>query len=180
MHDKERQIKDLRTIEAMQKNLLGPAGKFGVIVKHLGTKIFGHGGSYFGETRMDDPWDLGNDGPYEYDSTKMHEADEYGEPTFYGWHYDGLSNGVHLEIRYIEYEKELTVFWKGYVVFREINGDLDAYVPKGDWEAVVEKLFEVAFRRKMVKEKDRFEDQKVEAKGKALRFLDKMRLKWGL
>lgn len=180
MHEKERQIKDLRTIEAMQKNMLGPGGKFGVIVKYLGTKIHGHGGAYFNESRMDDPWDLGDGGSFQYDPETIHNADEYEDPTFYGWQYDGLQNGLHLEIRYLEYEKELTVFWKGYVVFKEINGDLDSYVPQDDWEAAIDKLYDVAFKKKTIREKNRFREQKVEAKGKAMQFLDKMRLKWGL
>lgn len=180
MNDKERQIKDLRTMEAMQKNLLGPAGKFGVIAKYLGDKIYGQGGSNYGASYLDDPWAIEEEGPYEYNPTEIQNYEDYGDPHFVGWTFDGMGRGVHLEIRYIDADKELTVWFKGYMVFREVNGDLDCYTPRSEWEDIIERLYDVAFKKKLAREKVRHQEQKAEAKGKALAFLDKLRSKWGI
>lgn len=180
MHEKERQIKNLMTMKAIQDNLMGPGGKFGIIAKYLGSKIHSHNGSNFSQSYMDDPWDMQEEGPYQYDSSTIHDSDDLGDPHVVGWIFDGLSRGLHVEIRYLDYAKELTVSYKGYTVFQEVNGELECYAPDSDWEEPLDRLFLAASHIKQSRDKRRFEEQKVEAKAGALRFLDKLRLKWGV
>ncbi len=46
MNDKEKRIKNERTIEAMTKDFMGAGGKFGCIVRNLGTTIESNSSMY--------------------------------------------------------------------------------------------------------------------------------------
>ena len=185
MKQKEIILKEKRTSEATRKNLMGSAGKLGMICKYLGVPIRRSGGSseqgegpwgdiLFDRTELEDPYT--EDDPDElptFDDTdeQIHEV---------GWLFDGLSSGMHLEIIYQHEAKKLTVTYKGYLVYAEIAGDLERYAPFDDWEKLIEKLYTKAKERhdRYKKEMQVFEGRKI--KEEKMNFLQKLRLKWGI
>jgi hypothetical protein len=77
--------------------------------------------------------------------------------TTIGYHFDGLNRGMQLEIRYLDYESELKVHFKGHLVFKEVKGELVTYIPHDEWEGHIESLYKVA-KKKQVKEKENTKD----------------------
>jgi hypothetical protein len=184
LDDKERKIKELRTHEAMKKKFMGPGGKFGVIVKNLGDKILAHNNSAFLDVRyMEDPDSMEDDSPYEYDfmdAEKIYNGSEDDSVGFYGWHFDGLTRGMHIEIRYLEHDKELTVYYKGFLVYREVSGDLRSFSPKDEWEEKIDQLFRSASAVKSNRDKNRDAEDKDGRKKDWLHRVNELRLRWGL
>jgi hypothetical protein len=178
MLDKEQRIKEQRTAEAMKKNLMGLGGKFACIACHLGSKIIDETGGLYCETPMFDVREL-NTG-FEFDYTKIYDGEENGYSREIGCLFDGLSRGIHLEIKYLSDEKSLTVSYKGVMVYREVAGDLECYAPTLEWEGKIEKLYITA--KKIADQKRRIEGK--EAKEKVARrynqFFEQLRLRWGL
>lgn len=206
MNDLEKKIKEQRTIEATKKGYTGIGGKFGVIVRTLGQPIIDHseGGVYLSKTYLDDPYQLPVDndlnGPPEYIQKQIPYMDvvDNEEPTGTGWrserdytlspitateigyNFDGLSRGMHLEINYSVDKNELSVYYKGYIVFRETNGELESYVPLVEWEQLIDKLYSRAVeiekqKRKVVKQEKIVEVQKAKKS-----FLEKIKNRWGI
>lgn len=128
------EIQQRRTIEATKRDLMGPSGKLGRILKCFGSAII--------TQELEDPNWYGYVDYQEHISAAQQlpeipqdEWDTYHE----GYHFDGYSRGMHLEIKYIRDDTELTVLYKGYEVYREVNGELLCYVP-GEWEKMVNTL----------------------------------------
>ena len=63
MKEKERRLKDVRTLEAQKKKYMGLEGKLGVICKSMGDEIIQEidGGGWFDSTEFDDPYALPDD-----------------------------------------------------------------------------------------------------------------------
>ncbi len=210
MNEKEKKIKEQRTIEATQKNLMGISGKIGVVVRTLGQTILNHreGGAYHSSSYMEDwnsnvnnidelhgnPEEIQSQIPYmdmpnneePLDGAWRDRRDYILNPinvTELGWYFDGLSRGIHLEIKYSgdEYDrKHLTLTYKGYKVYEEIGGDLEMYVPMEEWEQIIEKLYLVG---KKIEAKNRKSDKVesvIETKRSKTQWLQKMRNKWGI
>ena len=116
IEDKEKLIREQRTIEATKKNLMGLGGKLGCILRNLGQPIIGQydEGRLFSTTNVDpingetlDPFDeLEEDYIKHMGMGGMPEptGDEWGDRDYdipdthtvmYGWHWDGLSQGYH-------------------------------------------------------------------------------------
>lgn len=174
MNNKEKRIKEQRLIEAAEKNLLGANGKLGSICRYLGTEIKAVGGSLY------DSYE------YEFDSWGEEDPDELptsgiDDPVYnIGYLFDGLSRGMHLEIKYLAYEKRLSCYYKGHEVYREIEGDLKAYAPFAEWETLIDKLHKTAQTVAGKKKKQQAEETKVEKLAYAKSFLQKLRERWGL
>lgn len=170
---KEESIREARTIEATRKRLMGPSGKIGIIVRNLGEPIIASGTPNYECSYLDDPF-------------KIHDPDEF--PTLdeddisyqIGWHFDGLSRGMNLEIKYLEDRKDLTVRYNCHVVYREINGELHGYAPYDEWEDKVNGLYETAMKRENERKKQRREESQRVAKKRSQVLLDEMRKKWGI
>ena len=95
-----------------------------------------------------------------------------------GWYFDGLSQGYHLYIRYLDTDKELLVQYKSNPVYQEVGSDLMMYVP-GEWEAIIEKLYpKAAVLKKSKEEIDLQESKKESAKNKET-WMATMLKKWG-
>ncbi len=97
-----------------------------------------------------------------------------------GWHFDGLSRGMHLEIKYEDANKLLIVHYKGYEVYKEVAGELLAYAPHQEWEGKIDQLYVVA---KKLDDQNKRQDRKEEiqeAKHMKDSWWDKTRKKWGL
>lgn len=172
LHKKEAMIREQRTIEASRKNLLGPGGKLGVIVRNLGEEILQEASNMY-ETSYLPSWEEIDD-----DGGEMPTIESGGE--LIGLCYDGLRRGLHLTILYREDLHELTVHWQGNLVFRELGGELLCYVPHKDWEHNVDRIYEFACEKEKVKQVAYDKQIEVIAMSKHKEFLDEMRRKWGL
>jgi len=181
MNRKEELIKEQRTFEATRKNLMGINGMLGTICRRLGTPIQKEGSSMFDMSEMDDPWALEEEQREDepFDMNKMPTMDEDEISYTIGYVFDGLSRGIHIEIKYIEDRKELNCFYKGYEVYREVSGELEMYVPSEEWEGKVEYLFSKA---KSV-EKKRMQQSKEELREVAMQrqaeYLEHLKNRWG-
>ena len=202
MSDKESKIKEIRTIEATREGLMGLSGKLGCIVLNLGQPIISHtndGGGFMTEiigfssrampNYMDDWGDelptmqayneLGH--PIEMPSSDgWQQKKNIVDPNIrtVGWHYYNLQNS-NLEILYMIDEAEITVTYMGQKVFKEVAGDLQAYVPERGWE---DKIAALAIQARKIEEKKIKEerDQRVEqSKKDKSKFIKKLKEKWG-
>ena len=172
MSKKERAIREKRTLEATKKDLMGPAGKLGIIARFLGKPIIRQGSGLFDSTYLDDPYELPSE-----DKILTAEDTEIQEE---GYVFDGLSRGIHIEIKLYSVEGRLMVDYKGYSVYSEASGDLRGYTPLAEWENIVDRLYENAKERRNKLELDMepFIEQMVLRKRES--WMDKMRRRWGI
>lgn len=187
MNDKEKIIKEQRTIEAARKNLMGLGGKLGCVLKMFGQPMIRHGSGadMFETTYLDDYYEIEENDPYNLHPGTSEEImdqlpimDDASTSTL-GWHFDGLNVGMHLEIKYLSETNELTVSFKGHLVYKEIGGELEAYIPLPEWENNIESLYPLALKRGQV-QKEKSKTVKVEeSKRSKQSWLDKMSKKWG-
>ena len=181
MQQREKAIREKRTIEAGRKNMIGVTGKLGTIARYLGHPIKLQG-SGVNDIRSLDEY-LGE----AYDVYAPPPGDElpvFDEDTAFietiGYVFDGLSRGIHMEIKYLDDSKTLTAYWKGYRVYQEVAGDLFAYAPFDEWESKVDKLYEQA---KVVAVRHQDEQRAIDeekARRKQAGFLQRLRLRWGI
>ena len=112
-----------------------------------------------------------------------YDTNSIGDPVSFtdiGWHFDGLSRGIHLEIKYESEKNELTVQYKGYTVYREIAGELMSYAPFPEWEEKTNQLFKTA-RGIQVQILQKEKKEKIESANKSKeKWWDKVKHKWGL
>lgn len=189
----ELKIKEQRTAEANKKGLVGQGGKIGTVLKALGSPIVGQAedaayldlngseNSPVGSPIKDIPI-MEIEGA---ERPSGPEWDEIGESVSFstrviGRHFDGLSRGMHLEILYKDDSSEMSVYHRGYLVYREIQGEIDCYVPLAEWEDWISSLFKVA--KKVQREsKEKEFSQKIEAAEAAKRsWLREMASRWGI
>lgn len=186
---KENVIREKRTIEATKKNLMGPSGKFGVILQAFGTPVVRHGTGLIDSTFFYDPYEdfieeefqstaSGQMGPLTYRNEIKTSDSDFTQNE--GIMFDGLSRGMHLEIVYWNADNQLKVSYKGYPVFVEIAGELEGYAPFEEWESLIEKLFNSAKQRiKQIKQQQEAEKlNKIENNKK--NFLQNLRMRWGI
>lgn len=202
MNEKEKRIKDQRTIEATTKGLMGISGKLGLIVRTIGQPIINQT-----ENGFDEFIGYSSNPFYSYDHNEEPESirtievlDAFGMPinepnspewnqnrpkrvresmTTIGWIFDSLNNGTNLEIKYMLENSLLTVQFNGIYVFKECEGDLLTYVPESEWELKINSLFKKAKeindkKRNLDKEK-KIENAKIEKEN----WLEKLRKNWG-
>lgn len=173
MNNKDKLLKEQRTIEATKKKMMGPGGKLGTIVKWLGTPIIRQGGCYYDQTPMEDVWQL----PEEADELLTMEDEEVIAE---GWVFDGLSRGIHIDIKYLDFEKTLTCDYKGYRVYTEIAGDLFSYAPFVEWENDIDRLYRAAIKKREKVVQIEEEAAKEEAIEENKNFLQRLRFRWGI
>lgn len=130
----EDRIREKRTAEAVQKNLLGQEGKIFLISKLLGEPIVkeSSGPEILDFDNLDADFD--NTIPLYDDETTS---------VIVGHFYEGLKHGHHLEIIYNEFESTLKLYYKGFLCYHEENNVLLSYVPNEGWENIVENLYKV-------------------------------------
>lgn len=208
MNEYEKKIKEQRTSQAIAKDLMGFDGKIGCIVRNMGQQIIaqGQGGAYFnsspgydfealpedepppGELFPGSPEEICRQMPVMGVEGCEEPQDEFWmprrEPTFesveeIGWYFSGLSRGMHLEIKYTNENKELIVRHKGKLVFKEIAGDLDGYVPSPEWERMIDRLHVIARKMQSTRNKTEKEAKKQILRDKKQGWLDRMKSKWG-
>lgn len=185
----ENVIREKRSNLAAKNNLTGPSGKFGVILQAFGEPILRQGTGLVDANWLEDPYqdisDIGYEqtvsgqkGPIAWED-KLHDASDdylYNE----GLSFSGLSRGMQIDIVQLNDINQISVTYKGHLVYREIAGELDAYVPLPEWEDLIEKLYRTA-KEKLKKFKIVQTEQiaaKVEEKKQS--FLQKLRTRWGI
>lgn len=186
---KENVLREQRTILATKNNYMGPAGVLGSIARYLGDPIIRQGGSLYDEAFLDDPYAdhtheqyedtaSGQRGPLVY-RDEILSADE----TFVqheGYLFSGLGRGMQLEIQLWKETNKIQVFYKGYLVYKEVAGELEAYAPFADWEDLVGRLYKVAKKKMQVaRQEEEAEVGKVLQKEKQ-NFLHRLRMRWGI
>lgn len=167
----EARIIEQRTNEATKKNYLGMEGKIYRIAKYLGFEIIKDSG--YSETldfdgMFDDP-----------DPNHIPILDENTVSYNIGFSYDGLKYGNNIEIVCNDYEQTTKVYYKGYLVYHEEQGALQAFVPLKEWENLIEDLYKkVEDKIKQKIETIKKEEEQVVAE-LAQHELQKLRRKWG-
>jgi hypothetical protein len=169
----EDRMRDQREREATKKNFMGLEGKFGCILKNMGSPILAQGSSMFEVSYMDDPYELPDD------EDAMPTADEDESVYKIGMIFDGLRYGTHIEIKYKSDESELLVSYKGYPVYREITGELDSYIPNDEWERKIEDLYDIAKQMDKKRREKMGKTKEEETTKERMSFLQKIIKRWG-
>lgn len=203
--DIEEKIKEKRTLEANQKGLMGKNGKVGTILKILGQPIINQseGGTFIDSNYIDlEANDYKNLEDYSNSTELMRNipimdcnsndrpsSDEWDQnmpdpqnfsTTTIGMHFDGLSRGLHLEIKYDEYESELVVYYKGYIVYKEIKGELINYVPLEEWHNHIEHLYKISKEKQRKIKEIEFEQQIKQNENRKQLWWNKIKEQWGI
>jgi hypothetical protein len=199
----EEKIKEQRTIEANKKGLIGQNGKIGTVLRVLGQPIISQfeGGSYLDSNYIDLRGDSfleeepknnndllkkipimdaeSNERPTTSEWAELEEPNPVTVQSI-GWHFDGLSRGMHLEIKYENSSSELLVTYQGYTVYKEISGEVTCYVPNEEWENWIERLSKGAkeIQRKL-KEKE-FEENIKQTEKQKQNWWSAIQEKWGI
>lgn len=166
----ESRIKEQRVAEATKKNFMGVSGKIGTILKFLGEPIISqteHISYLDTEGRLEEEEEKIQTmymedvkRPEGNEWTPFNDEEKYFGIQRIGLHFDALNRGIHLEIMYKEEESELTLCYKGYKAYQEIQGELFCYIPNSEWEEHVNNLYKIAkkvqdkFKQKEFKEKE--------------------------
>lgn len=186
---KEEAIRERRTIEATKKNLMGTIGKLGLIVKTLGHPIIRQGSSLCDINFLDDPYEDHSDiefesmlsdqqGPVAWQDRIEEGGDE--EICEEGYVFDGLSRGMHLEIKLWHKNARIQVTYKGFSVYDEIAGELATYAPFPEWEDMIDRLHKVA--KTKAKKYQQFAEVEIgeEIQKEKQKFWERLRYRWGL
>ena len=171
--EKEKLIKEKRLGEATVKNLLGLEGKFGKILRHFGQSIINQSASSYEASYLPDYYEVP-------DEEKIPEIDEDEVIVEIGKIFDGLRHGYHLEITYLITEKELKVMFKGYLVYKEVDSELECYKPEKEWENIIDHLYKITQKKDKDNKKLILEEKKEILKKEKLSFIDNLRMRWGI
>ena len=170
MNSKEQAIREQRTNQAIRDNYLGAAGKIGMIAKWLGSQIISETGGLYDVSYLEQPQEDTPGLPVAQDNYMSVE----------GYVFDGLSRGMHIEIRYLNSESKLTVDYRGYRVYTEIAGDLAAFAPFPEWTDMIDKLYKLASEKQKKYVEDHREEDILEIKQQQATWLQKLRIRWGV
>jgi hypothetical protein len=196
MNDKENLVKEKRLILATTKNLTGLEGKIGQILKYMGDPVISQTSDLHEQTKWSDMYPYLNvyDTPNEED---LPTEDMDTHLIEIGRTLSALKWGINMELSYlkeskipvkrtdlytewVDAERVMTVTYKGYVVYREISGDLDSYLPDDEWETALDRIYESC---KKIKKKSKIEkdaERAEEIKDEKLGLIARLRDKWGI
>jgi hypothetical protein len=172
---------------------MGQAGKIGIVLRALGSPIIGQtDGASFLDTEGRDDGPSGSvlrDIPMmDMEGVARPEGSEWGEAAepissstrTVGYHFDGLSRSMHLEIIYKEEEAELSVYHRGFLVYQEAQGELSCYVPIKEWEDWISSLHKASKRIQRESKENEFKDRvqkATESKNSWIRYIQS---RWGI
>jgi len=152
LSQKEKAIQEKRTLEAIKRNLMGPSGKIGLIVQTLGHPIIRQGGGLYDVNYLDNFDDSvetefettasGQLGPMMSKDELLESADLHIEEQ--GYVFDGLNRGMHIEVHYWYNNQQIDVNYRGYLVYKELIGELLTYAPFPEWEQMIDTLYKIA------------------------------------
>lgn len=117
--------------------------------------------------------------PTGFEWAERHERTNYDIYSI-GHYFDGLSRGMHLEIKYYKEMSKIQVHFKGYEVYLELEGELHKFVPNKDWLKIIDKLNIQARNKnkKAIKEQKREAAEEMEKQKASL--WQKLKNNWGL
>lgn len=189
----ESRIREQRVGEANKKGLMGQAGKVASVLKMLGSPIVG---------QVEDvaylDLDGRDDGPsgsplkdipvMDLDGSERPTGREWGEAAeaipfltrTIGMHFDGLSRSMHLEIISKEDSSEISVYHRGSLVYREVQGELECYVPLAEWEGWLESLYKVAKREQRESKEAEFKERIKSAEEAKETWVRRIASRWGI
>jgi hypothetical protein len=193
MHDKENIIRTDRLIEATRKNLTGLEGKIGQILKYMGESVITQASDFYESSDA-----VGThiyDQPENEDDLPTQDMDTLSREL--GRILSTLQWGINMELSYlkecqipikrselytqwVEAEKVLTVTYKGYVVYREIEGELESYLPDPEWESAIDRIYESCKKIKKDSKPERDAEKTERTQQERLGFIAKLREKWGI
>lgn len=169
---KEQMIREQRTVEAMKNGFMGAEGKLVRIAKLYGTPIIRHDTANYQQRFLDDPYKIDN--PDEIPTM----SDE--EMSFdIGRMYSDLANRNHLEIIWKSEFQEIRCYFNGTLVYLELGGTLDGYVP-GEWEKRINVLFDQVRKKERILIKEKKEETNIISARQRKEFIEQMKVKWGL
>jgi hypothetical protein len=168
----EQQIKERRTVEAMQKEYMGFQGKIVCIARNLGNEILDQGQTDQTFLNYDNYWKINKD--------NIEKIDIDANVSFLGWQYDALGIGINLEIFVFEDEKKIKVSYDGKTVYEETLGELDIYTPDNIWEDKIESILKLAKLKEKNNKQNSKENAKIEFEKRKKNLLDELNYKWGI
>ena len=167
----EQQIKEKRTVEAIQKEYMGFQGKLVCIAKNLGHEILDQG--VVSETlSYDDFWKTSGE--------DIQEIDIESNVDCVGWFFDGLGMGVNLEIFVFENDKKIKVAYESQNVYEEVSGELEAYVPNIIWEEKINPLYKRAKEKEIKRREQQKESAKSNFEKNKKKLINYLGNKWGI
>lgn len=186
----EAKLKERRLAEATKKGLTGATGKIGTVLRSMGGPMVSQTDDAThldiegrGEEGRDGIPTMYMDGVERPTGPEWSDSEEDATPygiCSVGWHFDGLSRGMHLEIFYKDESSEMSVYHRGVLVYREVQGELLCYVPSTEWEGWVSSLFKVAKKvQREEKERD-FQSKVQEAERSKMSWLRDLASRWGV
>ena len=192
----EARIREQRTLEANKKGLVGASGKIGVVLRTLGQDIIAQSQEEgFGILPQEEPDEPRNSSEFmkripvmDVDGVRRPDSEEWaemGEASFsytrkIGMHFDGLGRGMHMEIQYDEEKSELSLFSRGYLAYREVMGEIEAYVPNEEWEGWVERLYRISKDMQRKNREAEFEENAKRAEKEKAAWWESMLGRWGV
>jgi hypothetical protein len=189
---KESAIREQRTNLAITKNLMGPTGKLGIIAEGLGDPIKRqHTSTPLYDVRyLDDPFEdhldcefettlSGQDGPLMFQEGII-QGEEDDKFVLEGYVFDGLSRGLQLEIQMLYDSNKVTAYYRGRMVYQEVNGELAAYAPLPEWEVIIERIYPKAKANWEIRQQKKLEEVSEVIGRKKVSFWEKLKARWGL
>lgn len=173
---------------------MGASGKIGTVLKALGSPVVSQTNdvSYIdtqGVERVSSDDLISQIPVMDLDGVERPRGSEWSEDvpdavsfgtSCLGRHFDGLGRGMHLEILYKDESSEMSVFYKGHLVYREIQGDLVCYVPIPEWEDWVSSLFKLAKKVQRDEKEEEFKAKVQEAERNKDSWLRSIASRWGI
>jgi hypothetical protein len=197
----EQKIYEQRSIEANKKGLVGQTGKIGTVLRIFGNPIIAQidGGGYVDTNYLENYMeeideeprnnidfmkkmpviDMGTARPEGEEWSEIQNSKPFGIQQI-GVHFDGLSRGMHMEIKYDEFEAELILTYKGYLVYKETKGEILTYVPITEWESWINYLYKKAKEKQRKLKEEEFENKIIETEKSKHEWWKKMISKWGI
>jgi hypothetical protein len=172
--NKEKIIQEQRTIEAMKNGYMGLNGKFATIAKKLGYSIVSHGSSDFQQTFLEDFYNLDeqeNSLPIMEDDVVFNEI---------GFTYDKYASGSNLVINLFFTNTAITVNYNGNIVYKEVAGELEYYVPNKDWESKIDSIYNMTLKIEKSNKNNNVKKLNEMANAKKKEILDRLQKKWGI
>jgi hypothetical protein len=75
---------------------------------------------------------------------------------------------------------EINVSYNGYVVYKEVTGELERYTPNDEWEKIIDNLYESSIKTDKKMRQKQVEENVVLANRRKKEILEKLKTKWGI
>lgn len=157
-------IRNQRQTEAIKKNYLGIEGKLAFIAMNLGEEIVLQSKS--DQSFLEDPYATSPDIPV---------LDEDDLTYVLGWSY----YGNNIQITLMEDYRKIVVNLNGITVYKEVAGELEAYIPSEEMDQRIDNLYPLAKEKEKKIKITRIEKAIRTGERKKGEWLREMKEKWG-